>query len=461
MSEMTNHSNFSAADIEKYWKGQLLPSQMHALEKAAHDDPFLADALEGYKERALALPADIKELDQRLQARVEEKKVKTLFIGYWWKIAAAIIVLAGATWLYRSVTVSYEPAKQAGTDLVKQAPAHVNKTDFRPTTPPATAASDSNMVAALEEKKKPLPANSLQQVTTDNLSAPSSEYKTKDTAFLAPATKPASVADRLDGRVPGLAITQQKEIQKDTLKYRQQVAAAAVRPRLNDGFAAAKDKNSDKDELKKVETITIRGAASRLNTFKGQVLDSLNKPVEGASVMIPGHQDDIITDNRGYFTIKAPDTALKVSVASVGYNRRDAMLRNNVGSVGPSSNQIVLQQSNASLDEVVVVGYGTARKKEVTGSVSVSVLNTEPVVGWDKYNDYITANKKIPENLSAIHGYVVVSFYVTRKGKIRDIKIEKSLNKPLDEEAIRLIKNGPSWHLLKGKGAKASVMVQF
>ena len=49
MPENNNIQNYSAADIERYHKGQLTPEEMHAMEKAALDDPFLADAIEGYK----------------------------------------------------------------------------------------------------------------------------------------------------------------------------------------------------------------------------------------------------------------------------------------------------------------------------------------------------------------------------------------------------------------------------
>ena len=54
MPEEKNIINYTAADIEKYWKGKLIPGEMNTMEKAAMDDPFLADALEGYKNASLA-----------------------------------------------------------------------------------------------------------------------------------------------------------------------------------------------------------------------------------------------------------------------------------------------------------------------------------------------------------------------------------------------------------------------
>ena len=78
MKDNSNHITYSAADIEKYWKGQLSAAEQHAMEKAALEDPFLADAMEGYEAPAAAIPAivagDITELEKRLADRVAEKK---------------------------------------------------------------------------------------------------------------------------------------------------------------------------------------------------------------------------------------------------------------------------------------------------------------------------------------------------------------------------------------------------
>ncbi len=80
----------------------LSAKEMHALEKAALDDPFLADALEGYAVSGVNSNADIAELKSRLTKRIEKENTvipittgkKTAFS--WWKIAAMIVVVAGA-----------------------------------------------------------------------------------------------------------------------------------------------------------------------------------------------------------------------------------------------------------------------------------------------------------------------------------------------------------------------------
>src|SRR5690242_20628257 len=72
MSEGKNIKKYSAADIERYHKGQLSPKERHDLEKAALDDPFLADALEGYANAGNNISADISELKTRLAERLEK-----------------------------------------------------------------------------------------------------------------------------------------------------------------------------------------------------------------------------------------------------------------------------------------------------------------------------------------------------------------------------------------------------
>ena len=51
-----NHINYTSEDFKRYYSGTMTAAERHALEKAALDDPFLADALEGYK---FSTPGDV------------------------------------------------------------------------------------------------------------------------------------------------------------------------------------------------------------------------------------------------------------------------------------------------------------------------------------------------------------------------------------------------------------------
>jgi len=520
MSDRMHHNHFSAADIEKYRKGLLTPAQMHALEKAAMEDPFLADAMEGYgvgvpvsvlrqaqdhtNRGGVNVESDIKELGERLRKRVEGGKLRTMGFG-WWKIAAAIIVVAGGIWTYSAMNNS--PAERdIAASKVANAPQHPTPvaTDTVQATGNTNALRDAAQVNTQHKKDS---ATALRSDLVSNTPA-AAAGAAKDSGSYYTYTKPAAkennsptkkslvnddiVEKKLENRMPGL--------KSDTVEYQHDEALARQYRKSREVTAQrrSEDKSAFTRDTVHEYKVAIRGYLnSPLNTFNGRILDKLNKPVAGASIEIPGRQQSYATDSLGYFSFKAPDTSLKVSVASVGYVQRYYTLRNNsfnnsigfdnsnnassnngivansrpaannaaTNIIGFYSNQIVLQPSNPALNEVVVVGYG-ARKKELMSNrdqKDVAVLDAAPDTGWDDYNDYLEKNKKIPDGADDIHGSVVVRFNIDNNGTMKNFAIEKSLNETLDAEAIRLVKEGPSWHLLKGKrkNSKVTVRVRF
>jgi len=101
----TDHKHtgtYTAADIERYLNGQMTAAEKHALEKAALEDPFLAEAMEGYAGIPdLPLQPDIQGLKQRLQERnAGNKVIPVRKYRIWWSAAAAVLLVAGTatTW---------------------------------------------------------------------------------------------------------------------------------------------------------------------------------------------------------------------------------------------------------------------------------------------------------------------------------------------------------------------------
>lgn len=106
MSKMKNDIKYSQSDIENYHSGKMNAQDMHLLEKAALEDPFLADALEGYQFTSTARQ-DLNKIDERLNNITDEKKVITLVPRKytWLKYAALILVMAGGGWvIFQSVS---------------------------------------------------------------------------------------------------------------------------------------------------------------------------------------------------------------------------------------------------------------------------------------------------------------------------------------------------------------------
>ena len=96
---------------------------------------------------------------------------------------------------------------------------------------------------------------------------------------------------------------------------------------------------------------------------RGTLRTSTGAPLVGATVSVKGTNTSAITDEQGRFSINAP-TGSTLVVTSVGYEAKEI-------AVTGSDISETLQTSNASLDAVVVIGYQTVRKKDLTGATGV------------------------------------------------------------------------------------------
>ncbi|WP_288096365.1 TonB-dependent receptor [Hydrotalea sp.] len=97
---------------------------------------------------------------------------------------------------------------------------------------------------------------------------------------------------------------------------------------------------------------------------KGVVVNEKNEPVVGASVTVQGLKVGTTTNERGAFSLSVPEKSTLV-ISYVGYQNKFIDINKNTSDIS-----IQLQSANNDLDQVVVVGYGTQRKRDVTGSVS-------------------------------------------------------------------------------------------
>ena len=96
-------------------------------------------------------------------------------------------------------------------------------------------------------------------------------------------------------------------------------------------------------------------------TVKGTVSDEAGEPIIGATVKVQGSNDATVTDFDGNFSIKASSNATLV-ISYIGYESQEVK----VG--GKSNITVTLKEDNTTLNDVVVIGYGTMKKKLVTGA---------------------------------------------------------------------------------------------
>lgn len=109
--------------------------------------------------------------------------------------------------------------------------------------------------------------------------------------------------------------------------------------------------------------------------IRGRVIDSEGRPIPGASVKVKGTTKAVITDTDGSFQLKGIADGSLLEISFIGYTSVEIKASKDLGN-------IELKQSDAKLDELVVVGYGTQKKVNLTGavaSVSGAVLTKRPV----------------------------------------------------------------------------------
>jgi TonB-linked SusC/RagA family outer membrane protein len=104
---------------------------------------------------------------------------------------------------------------------------------------------------------------------------------------------------------------------------------------------------------------------TKTKTVVGVVTDEKGESIIGASVVIKGTSNGFITDVNGKFSIDVPDDNTVLQVSYIGY------ITQNITAGSQRSLYVTLIENASELDEVVVIGYGTVRKKDLTGAVSV------------------------------------------------------------------------------------------
>ncbi|GIZ16219.1 SusC/RagA family TonB-linked outer membrane protein [Capnocytophaga catalasegens] len=115
---------------------------------------------------------------------------------------------------------------------------------------------------------------------------------------------------------------------------------------------------------------------------KGTVTDTSKEPLPGVNILIKGTTHGTVTDFDGNYELNAPKGAV-LEFSFVGFQTQ----AKNVGVGNPVIINVTLQEDAQQLEDVVVIGYGVARKKDVTGSVNLVTtkdFNKAPAVNADQ-----------------------------------------------------------------------------
>lgn len=206
MSEEIKHIVYTAADIQKYLSGGMPAPEMYAIEKAALDDPFLSEAIEGYgameqrdwNKELSALQQNVSSADSAPIISINKKS----FIK-WWRAAAAVIVITSSI----AITYFFNTNKIANKNTETEITVRDNAAPLRNDSSLSIIENKSSAPAAVatndKAKKKELPGEDTpgtnllatvktkkvkKDISTEQLSANAVDEDTKDNAAITNAT---------------------------------------------------------------------------------------------------------------------------------------------------------------------------------------------------------------------------------------------------------------------------------
>lgn len=451
-------------DIERYLRGELTPAEMHALEKQALDDPFLADALEGAAQFSQNdLNSDLQSLEKALRERTNEKKVVPLWT-WTLRIAAAILVVAVATFIVINITdLSRKDDLAQVQEKREEVTEHQNATQDDLPSKPSDAVEAEQQVSSEHdndhqaEEEKPLASPSKNQIARSN----------------ADATTPVSPPSPQEQ----VATLRSTEPRTDSLKTEQitlaEVAPAEVAKKPASGFIdysaidkedASKRKantiasdpaSKDKSDAKELASTPARGTAYSISgnirsdsssvavmKVTGRVTSADDgSGLPGVNVVIKGTSTGTVTDIHGNYQIEITDSYSTLVYSFIGLESME-MPVNNSPVVDAR-----LQEDVAQLSEVVVTGFGEAD----SGPSFPTFQMAEPFGGRRAFKKYLEDKLIYPQQAIAnnVEGKVTVQFVVEPTGKLSNFKVIKGIGYGCDEEVIRLIKQGPKWSATK------------
>ena len=444
------------------------------------DDPYFYDAYQGIKE------VDIQErkqivanLNQKIEAKVKaNRKIGLPFL----KVAASLAILAGLSfWIFNfsqsKRQVVFSPGKSndnkvalqketisdinesSATELIASkseqvVAADANTAIVNPNTPPAVDpfAHNGNTAelivsappAASSGFAQGAPPATIQQQDSD----PIIRYESPGTRIfyenpqqtggqtdIPRATNPPSS----NTSIGDVASASSSGPTKTTTNQPQSSA---------DAMQAREDIIGKIDQAESARQTTRK--KKRNNKLVGYVKDQYGNSIFGVTVIAEESMNGTSTDMDGKFELEGLIRGEPLVFKSIGYEDVNQKYD------GTSTLKINLKNT-AELSEVAVTSPAEEEqimsKNEggangfLSNQSNQNLKFAKPASGWKTFKSIVEKNKRYPSEAieNDISGRVIISFFVDANGQLSDFQVKKSLGYGCDEEAIRLLKNGPPW----------------
>lgn len=206
-------------------------------------------------------------------------------------------------------------------------------------------------------------------------------------------------------------------------------------------------------------------AMQQSKKISGIITDEKGEPIIGANIAVVGTTIGIISDMDGKYELEVPEGA-EVKVSYIGYNPQSFKVTQK------TSYNIILKEDSEMIDEVVVVGYGTIKKSDISGSV-VSVdkeqmmkrnpLNLAQGLQGSAAGVMVSKNSGDPEGTATIRirGVATVNGSADPLYVVDGVQVGSNANfvNPADVESIEVLKDASATAIYGARGANGVVMI--
>lgn len=418
------------AYIRRYVNGELSHREMFEIEKAAHEDELLMDiilGLEAEKQEGADI-AVATELHQQIRLRSENTpKQKTAKVIPWRVIGIAASLLlvfgVGVTLWYRPDIAEYPLAVESPVATDDLRSGQIDHVETESVEEEELSLPQPGHVVAPRRKEEKTIAH-VPNIIELELPQPRHD-RGKNIPFGIPSSEPDSVhilasAPVARSRMVGSVSSSDRSASGQQIMIR----GVGTQNKVREG--SHNITNIPVDEIKSITT--------------GIVVDQqTQQPVVGAVIKDLKTKNLVHTDSTGRFVIASTEQKTDIQVDYIGFE--SATLAAN------GSMRIELHPAEATLEEVVVSGYRKDIKK----------IKNEPAIGTRAYRRYVDNAAK---DTGLGRGTVVLIFDIDSGGRPINIRVKQSAGTEYDQQAIRIVKDGPDW-IPGNDGEEAEWKVSF
>lgn len=426
--------------IEAYHAGKLTPEQMHQVEVLTLENPLYAEGMEGLE---MLNPDELSDDLDKLTSLLDEKTKsrKGTFWSTYTRAAAVLLILVTSVsifYLLNDQNLSTNELSRA----TERNPAPVDSTagdDKSVVSPQTSAGQKSDEIEKTETESADLQSSNVtSSAAPDEVIKEFPENESTANEILEPQIKTTDIT-LFKAEVPKEITLPMRNFDKSLDSAIKQAIASNSQRSINLLESETLRSAANANQLKRAFVPLENDASTELLSIKGKVVgadDGL--PLPQVPVLIKGTVTGTNTSANGEFALDNIRPGSSLIFRYLGYVSQEIRVNSN------RDLNIMLAPDATSLGEVVVTGVGVAQdEEEALPTYSVA----KPLGGYTNFNRYLRNNLRYPETAKEqkVRGRVTLEFDVSATGTLSNFKIIKGLGHGCDEEAIRLVKEGPQW----------------